>query len=132
MTVTSAPVAQGGQTISFTCGNCGATTNAVALGTSIRCPFCGSEHVITAAVAPDLPSIELIVPFEIPDNQVDGLYRQWLGQGFFPAPRHQRKGDQSPNARGLRADLELQRFRPEQLVGFGGVQPAATGGVHPD
>jgi DNA-directed RNA polymerase subunit RPC12/RpoP len=81
--VTSGTVAQGGQTISFTCSNCGATTNAVALGTSIRCPFCGSEHVITAPVAPGLPSIESIVPFEIPDNRVDTLYRQWLGEGFF-------------------------------------------------
>jgi hypothetical protein len=76
-------VAQGGQTISFTCGNCGATTNAVAQGTSIRCPFCGSEHVITAPVAPDLPSIEALVPFEIADNRVDPLYREWLGKGFF-------------------------------------------------
>src|SRR5947209_7503295 len=82
-TVTSGAVAQGGQTISFTCGNCGATTNAVALGTSIRCPFCGSEHVITAPKSPDLPSIDSLVPFEIPDGRVDSLYRQWLGQGFF-------------------------------------------------
>ena len=81
--MTSGATVQGGQTISFTCGNCGATTNAVALGSSIRCPFCGSEHVITAAVSPDLPSIESLVPFEIPDTQVDALYRQWLGEGFF-------------------------------------------------
>jgi len=39
--------------------------------------------VITAAVSPDLPAIESLVPFEIPDNQVDGLFRKWLGEGFF-------------------------------------------------
>jgi DNA-directed RNA polymerase subunit RPC12/RpoP len=81
--VTSGAVAEGGQTISFTCSNCGATTNAVALGTSIRCPFCGSEHVITAAKSPDLPSVDSLVPFEIPDDRVNALYRKWLGEGFF-------------------------------------------------
>lgn len=81
--MTSDAVTQGGQTISFTCSNCGATTNAVALGTSIRCPFCGSEHVITASKSPELPSIDSIVPFEIADDRVEALYRTWLGEGFF-------------------------------------------------
>lgn len=71
------------QTTSFTCNNCGATTSAVALGTSIRCPFCGSEHVIAGPEDPNAPKPEALIPFTFPDNHVDAVYRQWLGQGFF-------------------------------------------------
>jgi DNA-directed RNA polymerase subunit RPC12/RpoP len=72
-----------GQTTSFTCQNCGATTGAVALGTSIRCPFCGSEHVLSAADDPAIPKPEALIPFSFPDQQVETVYRQWLGEGFF-------------------------------------------------
>ncbi|MEA2529982.1 MAG: hypothetical protein QOG89_1626 [Thermomicrobiales bacterium] len=77
-----AEVAQG-QTTSFTCQNCGATTSAVALGTSIRCPFCGSEHVIAGPDDPNAPKPEALIPFAYPDDQVETAYRQWLGEGFF-------------------------------------------------
>lgn len=72
-----------GQTTSFTCQNCGATTSAVALGSSIRCPFCGSEHVIAGPDDPNAPKPEALIPFSYPDNQVETAYRQWLGEGFF-------------------------------------------------
>lgn len=72
-----------GQTTSFTCQNCGATTSAVALGTSIRCPFCGSEHVIAGPDDPNAPKPEALIPFAFPDEQVETVYRRWLGQGFF-------------------------------------------------
>lgn len=72
-----------GQTTSFTCQNCGATTGAVARGTSIRCPFCGSEHVLASADDPAIPKPEALIPFSFPDQQVETVYRQWLGEGFF-------------------------------------------------
>jgi DNA-directed RNA polymerase subunit RPC12/RpoP len=72
-----------GQTVSFTCQNCGATTSAVALGTSIRCPFCGSEHVIAGSDDPYAPKPEGLIPFAFPDDRVETAYRQWLGEGFF-------------------------------------------------
>jgi DNA-directed RNA polymerase subunit RPC12/RpoP len=71
------------QTTSFTCRNCGATTSAVALGTSIRCPFCGSEHVIAGPDDPNAPKPEALIPFAFPDTQVETAYRTWLGTGFF-------------------------------------------------
>jgi hypothetical protein len=71
------------QTTSFTCRNCGATTSAVALGTSIRCPFCGSEHVIAGPDDPNAPKPEALIPFAFPDEQVETAYRTWLGTGFF-------------------------------------------------
>jgi DNA-directed RNA polymerase subunit RPC12/RpoP len=82
---TNAPTAPAapGQTTSFTCQNCGATTSAVALGTSIRCPFCGSEHVIAGPEDPNAPKPEALIPFAVPDDQVDAAYRKWLGEGLF-------------------------------------------------
>jgi hypothetical protein len=71
------------QTTSFTCQNCGATTSAVALGTSIRCPFCGSEHVIAAADDPNVPKPEALIPFSVADDHANQAYRTWLGTGFF-------------------------------------------------
>src|SRR5262245_28846088 len=71
------------QVTSFTCSNCGATTSAVALGSSIRCPFCGSEHVINAPEDANTPRPEALLPFVFPDEQVDAVYRSWLGEGFF-------------------------------------------------
>lgn len=70
-------------TTSFTCKNCGATTNFVAGNRSIRCPFCGSEYVIARPNDPNTPRPEALLPFAFPDNQVDDVYRQWLGTGFF-------------------------------------------------
>jgi DNA-directed RNA polymerase subunit RPC12/RpoP len=80
-TQTAAPTTD--KTVSFTCQNCGATTSAVALGTSIRCPFCGSEHVIAGADDPNAPQPEALIPFAFPDDNVETAYRQWLGEGFF-------------------------------------------------
>ncbi|HEX5506552.1 MAG TPA: hypothetical protein VFW96_28305 [Thermomicrobiales bacterium] len=68
---------------SFTCNNCGATTNFVATGKSVRCPFCGSEYVIARPNDPNTPQPEALVPFVVPDTQVQGIYRDWLGAGFF-------------------------------------------------
>jgi|GEM_PF-3467350 len=70
-------------TTSFTCKNCGATTNAVAEGSSIRCPFCGSEHVIAGPQDKNTPVPEALIPFSFPDDQVEPAYRTWLGEGFF-------------------------------------------------
>ncbi len=70
-------------TTSFTCKNCGATTGAVPLGTSIRCPFCGSEHVIADSSDPVAPKPEALIPFSFPDTEVERVYRDWLGQGWF-------------------------------------------------
>ncbi len=70
-------------TTSFTCKNCGATTNAVAAGSSIRCPFCGSEHVIAGPQDSNAPVPEALIPFSFPDAQVEPAYRKWLGEGFF-------------------------------------------------
>ncbi|HEY8447675.1 MAG TPA: hypothetical protein VIL01_11270 [Thermomicrobiales bacterium] len=70
-------------TTSFTCKNCGATTAAVAQGTSIRCPFCGSEHVIAGPDDPEVPKPEALIPFSFPDTEVERVYRAWLGEGFF-------------------------------------------------
>jgi hypothetical protein len=80
MTDTAVPTAQ--QVASFTCQNCGATTN-VAASRSIRCPFCGSEQVIARPDDPLVAQPEAIVPFQVEAEKVDAVYREWLGSGFF-------------------------------------------------
>src|SRR5919112_1901996 len=68
---------------SFTCKNCGATTSFSALGKSIVCPFCGSQYVIARPNDPNTPQPEALLPFNVPDTQVQQIYRTWLGIGFF-------------------------------------------------
>ena len=68
---------------SFTCQNCGATTNVPALDKTIRCPFCGSEYVIARPNDPNTPQPEALIPFSVADAQVQQIYREWLGTGFF-------------------------------------------------
>lgn len=72
-----------GDTTRFTCKNCGATTNLVATGTSIHCPFCGSQYVIAKPDDPQTPRPEALIPFTVPDAQVQTSYREWLKPGFF-------------------------------------------------
>ena len=74
---------QSGDATSFTCQNCGATTNFVASGRGVRCPFCGSEYVIAKPNDPNTPQPEALIPFSVPDTQVQTIYRTWLGTGFF-------------------------------------------------
>src|SRR3954452_119527 len=69
---------------SFTCKNCGATTSFSALGKTIVCPFCGSQYVIARPNDPNTPQPEALLPFNVPDTQVQQIYRTWLGTGFFP------------------------------------------------
>jgi DNA-directed RNA polymerase subunit RPC12/RpoP len=76
-TVATAPPAA-----SFTCQNCGATTN-VAASRAIRCPFCGSEQVIARPDDPLVAQPEAIVPFQVEAASADEIYRTWLGTGFF-------------------------------------------------
>src|SRR5262245_31238893 len=78
--VATAPAAQ--PIASFTCQNCGATTN-VAASRSIRCPFCGSEQVIARPDDPFSSQPEAIVPFQVEEANADTIYRTWLGTGFF-------------------------------------------------
>lgn len=68
---------------SFTCKNCGAATSFQATGTSIICPFCGSQYVIARPDDPNRPRPEALLPFTVPDAQVQQIYRTWLGTGFF-------------------------------------------------
>ena len=68
---------------SFTCKNCGATTSFKAAGRSIHCPFCGSQFVIAKPDDPNTPQPEALIPFNVPDTQVQEIYHTWLGKGFF-------------------------------------------------
>lgn len=70
-------------TTSFTCQNCGATTNVPAMDRTIRCPFCGSEYVIAQPNDPNTPQPEALIPFSVADQQAQQIYRNWLGTGFF-------------------------------------------------
>jgi len=72
-----------GGVTAFNCNNCGATTDVAATGVTIRCPFCGSEYVIAKPEDPNRPQPEALIPFTVPDTQVQTIYREWLGKGFF-------------------------------------------------
>ena len=67
----------------FACQNCGATTNVPPQDRTIRCPFCGSEYVIARPNDQNTPQPEALIPFSITDQQVQQIYREWLGTGFF-------------------------------------------------
>lgn len=83
MTQSAMGVTDTGGTTSFTCENCGATTNFSALGKSIACPFCGSQFVIARPDDPNAPQPEALLPFNVPDTRVQEIYQTWLGSGFF-------------------------------------------------
>ena len=68
--------------ISFDCQGCGASMRYDAEVRALRCPFCGSTHVVRqpprAHVTP-----QLAVPSRIDRRRAEQILRQWLNTGFW-------------------------------------------------
>jgi len=67
---------------SFACEGCGASMSYDASAKSLRCPFCGSASMTARKNARTLKPSG-IVTFEIQRNEVEGVLRRWLSQGFW-------------------------------------------------
>jgi predicted RNA-binding Zn-ribbon protein involved in translation (DUF1610 family) len=68
--------------LSFQCEQCGASMSYDASAKQLRCPFCGSEKLMSRPSARTLQP-KYVVPFRIERQAVDGLLRNWLSQGFW-------------------------------------------------
>jgi hypothetical protein len=69
-------------THNFTCDGCGASMSYDASAQTLRCPFCGSEHLTHQKDAKMLRP-NSIVPFEVDQSQALETMRGWLGNGFW-------------------------------------------------
>jgi len=67
---------------SFACEGCGASMSFDASAKSLRCPFCGSASMTARKNARTLKPSG-IVPFSIERQEVEGVLRRWLSQGFW-------------------------------------------------
>ncbi|MBI4769440.1 MAG: TFIIB-type zinc ribbon-containing protein, partial [Chloroflexi bacterium] len=65
------------------CQTCGAVTQYEPNVTSVTCPFCGSSQVLEQQPDPNLIRPESLAPFAVDREAARGLYRKWLGRGFF-------------------------------------------------
>lgn len=78
-------------TYNFECSGCGASMSYDASAGNLRCPFCGSEKLISQPDAKIL-SPERVAPFVLPRDEAVARMRKWLGDGFW------RPGDLSEQA----------------------------------
>jgi predicted RNA-binding Zn-ribbon protein involved in translation (DUF1610 family) len=63
------------------CENCGATITAIER--SGECAFCNSPYVKEISPNKNIIRPENIVPFQVDKRTATGLFRDWLGKGFF-------------------------------------------------
>lgn len=69
-------------THNFVCQGCGASMSYDASAQTLRCPFCGSEHLESQRDTKVLKA-NRVVPFAIDRQQAEAALRQWLGRGFW-------------------------------------------------
>ncbi len=69
----------------FSCKQCGATVQAPPGGRrDITCPFCASAYVAEAsAPAEGVIQPESLIPFKVDKTKSQGMFREWLGSGWF-------------------------------------------------
>ena len=75
-------VVQQASVYSFACEGCGASMSYDASAKSLRCPFCGSSSMTARKNARTLKPSG-IVPFNIDRNEIEGVLKRWLAQGFW-------------------------------------------------
>jgi DNA-directed RNA polymerase subunit RPC12/RpoP len=68
----------------LSCKQCGATVQVPPGRRDLVCPFCASSYVIEAQ-APQAEVIkpESVIPFKVDKGRSQGLFREWLGSGWF-------------------------------------------------
>jgi hypothetical protein len=68
---------------SFSCRNCGATTDFEVTLNVLKCAFCGSEQIIEQPADPNRPIPEAVIGFAVDEEGARRSYRDWLGSGWF-------------------------------------------------
>jgi predicted RNA-binding Zn-ribbon protein involved in translation (DUF1610 family) len=67
----------------LTCQGCGAVVTLAPAQVSMRCPFCGSAHVVVGQAHPDLLAPEGVLPFRVTAAQALQAARTWLAAARF-------------------------------------------------
>lgn len=69
-------------TISFQCDSCGATISSE-IRTAGKCTYCNSPYVKEMPARKDLIRPETLIPFKVDKDNVNRLFKTWLGKGWF-------------------------------------------------
>jgi DNA-directed RNA polymerase subunit RPC12/RpoP len=69
-------------THNFVCQGCGASMSYDARAQTLRCPFCGSEHLQKEKDHNTLQP-RWVIPFAMSEARASMALRQWLGKGFW-------------------------------------------------
>ena len=69
-------------THAFGCHGCGASMSYDASAQTLRCPFCGSEHLEEQPASKQLAPRK-VVPFAVDRSHAEEHMRNWLAQGFW-------------------------------------------------
>lgn len=67
---------------SFECQGCGASMNYDADAETLRCPFCGSDGIVTESKTRTLAA-KFVVPFQVTQEEAASILTRWMGNGFF-------------------------------------------------
>ena len=68
----------------FSCRSCGAEVSAPPGRRDLTCAFCGSEYVLESEGGRgEVVQPESLIPFSISRNDCGGLFRTWIGAGWF-------------------------------------------------
>jgi len=79
------------QVVSFQCDSCGATITSESTVAG-KCTYCNSPYVRERPAKADLIRPETLIPFRVDKNNVNTLFRNWLGKGWFTPSNLQKLG----------------------------------------
>lgn len=77
----------GTDTVSFECGDCGASITLPAGQMTGRCPFCDNDVVVQKPPDPNIITPETLIPFKVDKQAAANQFRTWLG-GLWFAPNN--------------------------------------------
>lgn len=68
----------------FKCKQCGATVQVPPGRVDLTCPFCATKFVLEDSAPPgEVVKPESLIPFKVDSKASTGLFKQWLGRGWF-------------------------------------------------
>jgi DNA-directed RNA polymerase subunit RPC12/RpoP len=79
------------QAVSFQCDSCGATISSESTVAG-KCTYCNSPYVREKPARADLIRPETLIPFRVDKDNVNTLFRNWLGKGWFTPSNLQKLG----------------------------------------
>ena len=88
--------------IGFRCERCGAEVRCDPNSRTTSCPFCATPYVVE--IDPNLSgrqAPEFVIPFVIPGERAEVIYREWLGVGGLFRPGDLRQAAEADRMRGI-------------------------------